>query len=149
MNHHPAKRTFGRICIAAALLVAWASSTLSQSFPSGPITLVVPYAVGSNIDLMVRSVADLEFKFESGRNFRPVSLIASFPLVLVSNPAVPAKDVKGLIAYAKSNPGKLNMAGGSGSISHIAFERFSFKRGTKVTTTVNCKEALSRSMSAP
>ena len=185
MNHHPARRTFGRICVAAALLLAWAGSTLAQAFPSRPITLVMPYAAGSNIDIMVRTVAteagamlgqpivldnkpgaltrlgveqmrraapdgylltvatdslvvthpvaDPEFRFEAGRDFAPVSLIASFPLILVSNPSVPARDVKGLIAYAKSNPGKLNMAGGPGSISHIAFERFNRLTGGNIT----------------
>jgi tripartite-type tricarboxylate transporter receptor subunit TctC len=50
------------------------------------------------------------------RDTAPVASIASIPLVMEVNPSVPAKTVPEFIAYAKANPGKINMAsGGNGS----------------------------------
>ncbi len=55
------------------------------------------------------------------KDFAQVSLIASTQNVLVMNPKMPFRTVKELIAYAKANPGKLNMANaGSGFQSHLA-----------------------------
>src|SRR6266545_2817473 len=53
----------------------------------------------------------------------PVCGLIDFPLVLVANPAVPAKTVAELIAYAKANPGKISIGSfGTGSTSHVAGE---------------------------
>ena len=58
-------------------------------------------------------------------DFAPVTQIADVDLLLGMNPAVPAKTVAELIAYAKANPGKLNYASfGIGSIAHMAGELF-------------------------
>src|SRR6185503_2700047 len=48
--------------------------------------------------------------FDPVRDFTPITLIATLPLALVVHPAVPAKDVKELIAYARARPGQLNFA---------------------------------------
>lgn len=67
------------------------------------------------------------------RDFRQVSLIANTQNVLVVNPRVPFKSVKELIAYAKANPGKLNMANaGSGFQSHLAAVLFTHLAGIEV-----------------
>src|SRR5881394_3601522 len=42
------------------------------------------------------------------KDFTPITLVATTPLVLVAPPSLPVKNVKELVAYAKSNPGKLN-----------------------------------------
>ena len=58
-------------------------------------------------------------------DFTPVSQLADVDLLLGIHPAVPAKSVAELIAYAKANPGKLNYASfGIGSIAHMAGELF-------------------------
>src|SRR5262249_18633780 len=58
--------------------------------------------------------------------------IVTVPNVMVVNPALPADTIPGFIAYAKANPGKLNMASaGNGTSSHLAGELF------KMTTGVN------------
>ena len=44
------------------------------------------------------------------RDIAPVAIIVRFPNVMVVNPSVPAKTVPEFIAYAKANPGKLNMS---------------------------------------
>ena len=52
------------------------------------------------------------------------------PCVMVVNPSVPAKTVPEFIAYAKANPGKINMAsGGNGSPAHVAGELFKMMTG--------------------
>ena len=61
---------------------------------------------------------------------QPIGGIASDPAILVVNPKVPVKTVPELIAYAKANPGKLNMAsGGVGSTPHLAGELFKMMTG--------------------
>jgi tripartite-type tricarboxylate transporter receptor subunit TctC len=58
-------------------------------------------------------------------DFTPLTMVATSPSVLVAHPSVPAKDVKELIAYAKSRPGQLSFAiGGIGSSLHLAGEAF-------------------------
>jgi tripartite-type tricarboxylate transporter receptor subunit TctC len=55
----------------------------------------------------------------------PVASIAREANVMVVHPSVPAKTVPEFIAYAKANPGKINMAsGGNGTPAHIAGELF-------------------------
>lgn len=63
--------------------------------------------------------------YDFARDFAPISMITSAPLVLIIHPSVPARSVKELIAYSRANPGKLNYgSGGSGSSGHIAAELF-------------------------
>lgn len=63
--------------------------------------------------------------YDFARDFAPISMMSSAPLVLIINPSVPARSVKELIAYSRANPGKLNYgSGGSGSSGHIAAELF-------------------------
>jgi tripartite-type tricarboxylate transporter receptor subunit TctC len=64
------------------------------------------------------------------RDIVPVAMIVRFPNVLVVNPSVPVKTVPEFIAYAKANPGKLNMASpGNGSTPHVAGELFKMMTG--------------------
>ena len=59
--------------------------------------------------------------FDPLLDFTPISMIATVPSLLVGNPAVPASDLKALIALAKAKPGKLNFAiGALGSSLHMA-----------------------------
>jgi tripartite-type tricarboxylate transporter receptor subunit TctC len=71
--------------------------------------------------------------YDNARDFIPVTLVVSFPLMLVTNPAVPAKSVKELVALAKASPGKLNYASyGQGSIAQLAAELFKIGTGTEI-----------------
>lgn len=66
--------------------------------------------------------------------FVPVSVVAEAPFAMLVNPNVPANTVQELIAYAKSNPDKLNFAsGGSGGTSHLTSELFNTMAGVKMT----------------
>lgn len=68
------------------------------------------------------------------KDFTPVTLVATTPLVLVSNPSLPVKNVKELIDYAKANPGKLNFgSGGVGTSNHLAGEMFKAETRTQMT----------------
>ena len=59
------------------------------------------------------------------RDFAPISMIASFPLILIANKSMPFKTVGELIAYAKQHPNELNYgSSGTGSSTHLAGELF-------------------------
>jgi tripartite-type tricarboxylate transporter receptor subunit TctC len=64
-------------------------------------------------------------KLDLLRDFQPISLFATYPLLLVVHPSVPARTAKELIALAKAQPGKLNFASsGTGQGPHLAGELF-------------------------
>lgn len=74
---------------------------------------------------------NLNFNFM--RDTMPVASVVRTPLVMTVNPSVPANTVSEFIAYAKSNPGKLNMAsGGVGSTPHVAGELFKMAAGVNL-----------------
>ncbi|HWI15887.1 MAG TPA: tripartite tricarboxylate transporter substrate binding protein [Burkholderiales bacterium] len=71
--------------------------------------------------------------YDAMRDFSPVVLFVTVPLMLAANPSLPAKDVKELIAYAKSRPGQVNYASaGAGSSSHLAMELFKSMAGVEL-----------------
>jgi tripartite-type tricarboxylate transporter receptor subunit TctC len=62
-------------------------------------------------------------RYDSVNDFQMVSMVGTAGLMLVTTPGFPAKDVKGLIAHAKANPGKLNFGSpGVGTTQHFASE---------------------------
>src|SRR5262245_59357159 len=64
------------------------------------------------------------------RDTAPVASIASIPLIMEVNPSVPVKTVPEFVAYAKANPGKINIgSGGTGSPAHVAGELFKMMAG--------------------
>jgi tripartite-type tricarboxylate transporter receptor subunit TctC len=64
-----------------------------------------------------------KLSYDPARDFAPIALVTSSPLVLVANPTVPAKTTAELIALAKSKPGQLAFGSyGTGSINHLAAE---------------------------
>ena len=66
------------------------------------------------------------------RDFSGVSLLATTPSVLVTNTALPVKDVRSLVAYAKANPDKLSFgSAGMGSMAHLSVELFNSMTGTR------------------
>ena len=74
---------------------------------------------------------NLDFNFV--RDITPVAFMGYTPFVVVVNPSVPAKTISELIAYAKANPGKLNLASpGAGTAPHLAFELFRMMTGADI-----------------
>jgi len=71
--------------------------------------------------------------FDPVKDFAPVALSATVPLVLAINPGVPAKNLQEFVAYVKANPGKLNYASsGSGTITHLSGALFASQLGLKM-----------------
>ena len=69
--------------------------------------------------------------FDPVKDFVPITLAAGVPNVMVVNPKVPVNSVSEFIAYAKANPGKLNMASsGNGTSIHLTGELFKTMTGT-------------------
>jgi tripartite-type tricarboxylate transporter receptor subunit TctC len=61
--------------------------------------------------------------FDSERAFAPIALLGDSPLIIVGSPKIPPKNLKELVAYAKTSPGKLNAGTvGHGSQAHITLE---------------------------
>jgi len=135
----------GSADITARLMGQWLSDRLGQPF----IVESRPGA-GTNIatEAVVRSPPDgytiflvapanainatlydkLNYNFL--RDIAPVAGIIRFPNVMEVNPSVPAKTVPEFIAYAKANPGKINMASsGNGSTIHMSGELFKMMTG--------------------
>ena len=75
-----------------------------------------------------------KLNFDFQKDIAPIGRVEGVPLVLVVHPSLPVKTVPEFIAYAKANPGKLNMAsGGTGGPQHIAGELFKFMAGVDMT----------------
>ena len=71
--------------------------------------------------------------YDPVRDFAPITLAVSSPVVLVVNPSVPANSTAQLIALAKAKPGTLNYgSGGAGTTPHLAMELFKSKAGVNI-----------------
>ncbi|MBM3346774.1 MAG: hypothetical protein FJY55_09820, partial [Betaproteobacteria bacterium] len=66
--------------------------------------------IANDAIIITQPVADPSFQMELGRDYQAIAFLGEFPLVLAARPGVPFKDLKGLVTYAKANPGKLNWA---------------------------------------
>jgi tripartite-type tricarboxylate transporter receptor subunit TctC len=74
-----------------------------------------------------------DLKFNLIRDIAPVACIGRNPFVMVVNPSFPAKTVAEFIAYAKANPGKINMTStGTGNLTHVAGELFKMMSGVDI-----------------
>jgi tripartite-type tricarboxylate transporter receptor subunit TctC len=98
-----------------------------RALPDGYTLLTVGAPAAINATLYDK----LNFNFI--RDIAPVASIIREPLVMVVNPSVPAETVLEFIAYAKANPGKLNMASvGNGSSPHVAGGLFKMMTGVNM-----------------
>lgn len=138
----------GGVDITARLIGQWLSDRLGQSFvvenrpgAGGNIgTEVVVNAPSDGHTLLLATVPNAvnatlyeKLNFNFIRDTAPVAGIIRVPMVILLHPSVPAKTVPELIAYAKANPGKVNMASaGTGSAPHMAGELFNFMAGVKM-----------------
>ena len=72
--------------------------------------------------------------FQVEKDFAPISLVGTTPCVIVVHPSAPFADLKGLVAYAKANPGKLGYAtSGIGTSNHLAAELLQSVAGIELT----------------
>jgi len=104
-----------------------ATDIVAKSAPDGYTLLVTTTSF-----TIVPSLTD-KLPYDPAKDFEPITLINTTPLVLVVNPGVPAKSVKELIALAKARPGALNFgSAGSGGSNHLAGELFNVMTGVKI-----------------
>jgi tripartite-type tricarboxylate transporter receptor subunit TctC len=139
----------GSADITARLMTQWLTERLGQSFviesrPGAGTNIATEAVVNAPPDgytlLLVAPAnainATLYEKMNHNflRDIVPVAGIIRFPNVVVVNPSVPVKTIPELIAYAKANPGKLNMASsGNGSTIHMSGELFKMMTGVNMT----------------
>jgi tripartite-type tricarboxylate transporter receptor subunit TctC len=175
-QHENLHRSKGRACHhrngpLGGTAVAWSPAS-AQTWPSRPVTIILPFAPGGGTDLLARALAQdlgerfgqqfvvdnragaggnvgaaavakaapdgytilfgtpgplannkLMYKnlpFDPEQAFTPIVLIAKSPLIIAAKVSLPVKDIKELAAYAKANPGKLNVGvPGNGTLGHI------------------------------
>jgi len=84
---------------------ALAALYVARAAPDGYTLLMATNSPLSAVPFLMKNVS-----YDPIRDFTPITRVGSFTLMLVVNPSVPAKTVKELIEYAKSNPGKLSFA---------------------------------------
>jgi len=134
--------------ILARLMRQWLSERLGQQFvienrPGGGNNIGTEAAVRAPADgytlLMVNTVNAInatlyeKLNYNFIRDIAPVASIARAPFVMEVHPSVPAKTVPEFIAYAKANPGKINMASaGNGSGAHVSGELFKMLTGVEM-----------------
>ena len=140
----------GATDIIARLIGQWLSERLGQQFvienrpgagsnigtemvvnaPPDGYTLL---QVGASSAINATLYEKLSFNFL--RDIAPVSGIISIPFIMAVNPSFPAKTVSEFIAYARANPGKVNMAsGGNGTAGHLSGELFKMMTGSTWST---------------
>ena len=169
--------------VALVAALACAAGAHAQSYPSRPLTIIVPFSAGGPTDTLGRILSDrmrvslgqtiivenitgagatigvgravnsapdgytlsignwtshvgsaalYPVQYDVLRDFVPVSLITSAPMIIVGKNALPANDAKELIAWLKANPDKASMVSiGSGSAAHICGLYFQDKTGTR------------------
>jgi tripartite-type tricarboxylate transporter receptor subunit TctC len=134
--------------ITARVIGQWLSERLGQQFvienrpgAGGNIgTEAVVRAAPDGYTLLYVTTANAvsatlydKLNFNFIRDIAPVAPIVRFPYIMVVNPSVPAKTLPEFIAYAKANPGKINMASpGIGSTPHVNGELFKVMTGTNM-----------------
>ncbi|HKU99480.1 MAG TPA: tripartite tricarboxylate transporter substrate binding protein [Vineibacter sp.] len=167
----------------AALAQTAVGRARAQTYPGGPIRIVVPFAAGSATDTGARHISEglnklwgvpavvenkaggngaiaaeivarakpdgqtlfvtsntavasnvamfKSLSYDPLKDFEPLTAIGSAPTFLMIHPSLPVTDVKGLVALAKQQPGKLNFASGSAS-TRISGEMLKWKTGIDI-----------------
>ncbi len=138
----------GSADVVARLMAQWLSERLNQQFiienrPGAGSNIAMEVAVKAPPDgyTLVKVSISSAFNstlyerpgFDLTRDIVPVAGIIRVPGVMIVHPTVPFKTVSEFVAYARANPGKVNVAsGGNGSIQHMYLEMFKIRAGVNV-----------------
>lgn len=131
--------------IGQKLSEAWGQPVIVDNRPGGAGNLGVEIAAKAVPDGYTLVIPITSFPinpslysklpFDTVRDFAPITLVASAPLLLVVNPGAQANSVKELIALAKARPGQLNYANsGAGTTAHLAGELFKRMAGVDIVS---------------
>jgi tripartite-type tricarboxylate transporter receptor subunit TctC len=101
-----------------------AADAVAKAAPDG-LTLLLSFTSHT-----INATLYPKLPFDPVADFTPLTMVATSPSVLVAHPSLPVKDVRELVAYARTRPGQLNFAiGGIGSSLHLAGEAFKLQAG--------------------
>jgi len=100
-----------------------AAESVAKSAPDGYTLLMGPSG-----PMTINPATYSKLPYSPTRDFAPISMIVSFPLIVAVDPRLPVRSVRELVEYAKANPGKANYASSAG-IFQIATELFKQKPG--------------------
>ena len=101
--------------------------TAVRAIPDGYTMIMVSAAYATNAVLY-------KLPYDALNDVAPIALISETGFIVTLHPAVPARNIKDLIAYDKANPGKLNYgSSGTGGSNHFATEFFNQMAGTKMS----------------
>jgi len=106
-----------------------ASMAVARAAPDG-YTLMVGY-VGTH----ATNPATRKVNYDAVRDFTPIGMVGGTPNLIVVQPALPVRDLKGLVEHAKANPGRLVYgSGGIGTLNHLIWEQFRAAAGFDAVT---------------
>jgi tripartite-type tricarboxylate transporter receptor subunit TctC len=117
--------------MAPYLTKAWGQPVIVENRPGASGHIGAEYVANAPADgytLLMSSTASLTEK--NVHQFAPVTLVSASPYVIVTNPKVPAANVRELIEHARRNPGKVTFgSSGTGAASHLSAELFKSMAG--------------------
>ncbi len=130
--------------VAEKLPAVWNQPVVVTNRPGAGTTVAaesIARAPGDGYTLYITTAAHTisaslysKLKYDPVKDFSPVTLISTIPLVMVANPTLPVNNLQELIQYAKSQKNGLTMAStGNGTPQHLAGELFKAKTGTPLT----------------
>ena len=126
-----------------SLLAAVSQPASAEKFPDKPVKIIVGFTSGGAADIVARSPADgytlmlcsqstmvvapviyPKLGFDPVKDFTPLNMLVTMPMLLVVHPSVPAKTVLELVALAKAGKEMTYASAGAGGPQHVAGELF-------------------------
>jgi len=128
--------------VGAKLQEAWGQPVVTDNKPGANAIIATDFvakAAPDGLTLLIGASGAMTFNpglydklpYDPVKDFAPVTMLGSFPLVLAVHPSLPVKSVQDLVAHAKAQAGKLNYAAGSTPFQ-LAAELFKLQAGVAI-----------------